>query len=748
MKVIRLRKTRGPQILATLAAASLATGMIPSVNAQNSAVLEEVIVTARKVLESMQDVPVSVTAFSGQTIDNLNIRDFQDFEGLTPNVVVDSLGGVVPGGGSFYIRGVGTQEVEKSFDPAVGVVLDGVPLSYINGTFVNPYDFSSLEILRGPQGTLFGRNTTGGVFNVTRSTPTGELGMRYQVTFGEGDRLDATAIINFPIIEDKLAGKITATSLNDGGWTDNKFSGKTQGDADVTDFTGTLFWTPTDNVQALLIYENYDDQSDQPGLQNIAENGANNSVNPPPGELTCFLLGYCGYPGDPEDTNQDFPGKIDYTFDAWTLNVDWEINMGTITSITGYRDGDDFTQLDFDGVPIGVLHVQRDQTSETKSQEFRFASSDEFSEAWDFVAGFYYMEDEYIMRQDTEVLGVFGPPPASTLVANIGDQERDTWSMFGEAHIRFAEDWTLTLGGRYTQESKDYLGTGLIPLPDGSDVQFSQASGDEDWDEFTPKVGVDWSYSDDLLFYATYAEGFRSGGFNGRNTSDADIGPYDPEYVDQYEVGMKGDFVDNTLRVNVAVFYSDYQDKQEEVILPDPIQGSITIVKNASDVELAGLESEITWVANENLTFTANIGYLDASYDDYVADLNGDGNETDNSDLELRRTPDWTGGITGTYQRRLGPGMISFYAAYRYTDEYWVEAANDPRGLLDAQDIVDVSVSYDWEWTDDRTVRISAFGRDITNDPEVTSAVIIPGLLAFGGVSRGSNWGLRISGNF
>lgn len=745
MNALRPRSTRTP-IVAAITALGLSIGLTPLAQAQDYAVLEEVIVTARKIMESMQDVPLSVTAFSGQTIDNLNMRDFQDFEGLVPNIVVDSLGGVVPGGGSFYIRGVGTQDVEKSFDPGVGVVLDGVPLSYINGSFVNPFDFAALEILRGPQGTLFGRNTTGGVFNITRTTPTGELGLRYQVTYGEDDRLDANAVVNFPIIEDKLAGKISVTSLNDGGWTENQFNGDTQGDADITDITGTLLWTPTDNFEALLTYENYDDTSDMTGLQNIA--GLGNSVNPPPGELSCFLLGFCGFPGDEEDTNQDFPQKLDYTFDAWTLGMDWDIGIGTITSISGYRDADDLTHLDFDGVPVGVLHVIRDQSSETKSQEIRFASSDEFSESWDFVAGVYYMEDEYRMRQDTEVLGVFGPPPASTLVANIADQDRDTWSIFGEAHIRFAEDWTLTLGGRYTEEEKDYTGTGLIPLPDGSEFQFAQASDDEKWDEFTPKVGVDWSYTDDVLFYASYAEGFRSGGFNGRNTSPTDIGPYDPEYVKQYELGMKGDFLENTLRLNVAVFYSDYEDKQEEIILPDPIQGSITVVQNASDVELAGVESELTWVANENFTLTANVGYLDASYDKYIADLNGDGNETDNSDLDLRRTPEWNGGITGTYQRRMGPGVFSLYAAYRYTDEYWIEAANDPRGLLDSQDIVDVSASYDWEWTQDRTVRVSVFGRDITNDPELTSAVIVPGLLAFSGVSRGSNWGVRISGNF
>ena len=210
---------------------------------------------------------------------------------------------------------------------------------------------------------------------------------------------------------------------------------------------------------------------------------------------------------------------------------------------------------------------------------------------------------------------------------------------------------------------------------------------------------------------------------------------------------MKGEFLDNTLRLNLAAFYVDYSDKQEEVI--QEYQGSsVTVVNNAATVESQGIEGELTWVANENFQINANFGYLDASYDDYVADLNGDGIATDNSNIELRRTPEWTYGINGTYTIPIGPGTLSAFAAYRYTDEYWTDTSNDPRGLLDDRGVVDATIAYDWDWSDNRSVRVAVYGRDLTDEMALNSSVTIPTLISFSSVQGGREYGVRVSGNF
>jgi len=254
--------------------------------------------------------------------------------------------------------------------------------------------------------------------------------------------------------------------------------------------------------------------------------------------------------------------------------------------------------------------------------------------------------------------------------------------------------------------------------------------------------------NDEVLTYISYAKGFRSGGFNGRNRNPDNIGPFDPEFVGNFEIGMKGDFADNTLRVNLAAFYNDYSDKQEEVIELSEFGASNTVVRNAATVESYGVEGEITWVASENLIINANFGFLDAEYDKYLADLTGDGVKTDNSGLELRRTPEWTGGVNGTYTRQMGPGTLTAFVGYRYTDEYWVEVSNDPRGLLPDRGVWDATLAYEWDWSAGRAVKITAFGRDLTDEEEFSSAVTIPGTIAFAGVTGGTEYGIQISGNF
>jgi len=732
--------------------------------------LEEVIVTARKVFESLQDVPVAVTAFSGETIDSYVMRDIREMEGFIPNVVIDSVS-VSPAGASLYIRGVGTQEVERSFDPAVGVVIDGVPLSFVNGSMANTFDFASFEVLRGPQGTLFGRNTTGGVINVTRTKPTGELGFRYEATLGNDDRVDLKGVLNFPIVEGKLAGKLGFASQKDGGLRRNTLLGERVGDADNQQYNATFLWTPTEDFDALFTYVKYEDTNDGIPLQNITSVNANPALTEVPCILPAVVFGeVCGDAvTDIESLTQDYYNPVDFEWDSYTLNMNWDVGVGVVTTVLGYQETDEEVKTDFDGSSLNFFHANRLQVSDQTSAEIRFASSEELSDSWSFVAGVFWLEDEYELEQRTS-LGAFGGADGpNTLFQNpMTEHSRDAWAVFGSFVFELTDQLNLTVGGRYTEEKKEFFGQQFFGgstangfpgfIPGTADdlfvfgqpifVPMSSAGGEEDWDEFSPKIGLDYRINDDVLTYFSYSEGFRSGGFNGRNSDPSNIGPFDPEFVDNYELGMKGEFLDNRLRLNVAAFYTDYSDKQEEVIEPDGFGGSNTVVRNASTVEIVGLETELTFAITEHFLLNANFGYLDAQYDEYLADLSGDGIITDNSNLELRRVPEWTGGINGTYTMPLGSGDLIAFVGYRYTDEYFVEVANDPRGLLDERGVWDATLSYEFEISEGNSMKITAFGRDLTDEVDFNSAVVVPGVIAFGAVSGGREYGLQVSGSF
>ncbi len=771
--------------LSHLVAACIAAGSLSAVAQDDPPAtggkkrLEEVYVSARKTVEDMQDVSVAVTAFSGTAIDQLNIRDVREIEGLVPNLVIDAVS-VAPAGASLYIRGVGTQEVERSFDPAVGVVIDGIPLSFVNGSMANTFDFASLEVLRGPQGTLFGRNTTGGVINITRTRPTGEFGARVEGTYGTDELADVKAVVNFPVVKDTLAAKVAYARQTGGGQRKNITIGEEVGDADNREMNLTLLFTPSDRFEALFTYVNYEDKNDGVPLQNLNSANVNNPVNPVPEALCApplsgFFPTACsdGNVSDIEDLTQDFYSRnLNFEANTYTLNMQYDLGIGAITTILGYQDTDESVPTDFDATSVNFFHTLRYQDSEQTTAEIRFASSDELSENFDFVTGLFWVTDEYSLDQKTSI-GAFGGPAFALYQDPYADHERDAWAVFGEFHMHFGPV-TVTLGGRYTEEEKEYSGEiffgggalapgleglleGFVPGTPTDDfflygqpvwLPFGAAQGDESWDEFSPKVGVDWRINDDMLLYTVYSEGFRSGGFNGRNQDPANIGPFDPEYVNNLEIGFKSDLLDQTLRLNTAFFINEYDDKQEEVIESDGFGGSNTVVRNAATVEIWGLETELTWVANDYILVNANVGYLDAEYDEYDADLSGDGIVTDNTDLELRRVPEWTAGLNTTFTLPVGPGELSLYASYRYTDEYYVEVSNDPRGLVDERGVVDATLAYDWRCGDDSTMRVALFGRDMTDEVDYNSAVVIPGTLAFGGVAGGEQYGIRVNYEF
>jgi iron complex outermembrane recepter protein len=712
----------------------------PQAYAQDQAmVLEEIIVTARKRVESLQDISQSVSALSAAEIDASFARDIRDLEGMAPNLIIDRIG-AGPGVAGISIRGVTHQDLEKSFDPAVGVVLDGIFLGTNTGQELQIFDMERIEVLRGPQGTLFGRNSIGGVINVTRTDPTGELGAKLRGTYGDYERLDLEAVVNFPIMEDTLAGKLNYVSREqDEGFAKNIETGEDVPQTDYLSYGIDLQWAPTDELIVDYHYQRQEDDGDTGATSNISQ----------PGDLLCFGFGRCGKSlTEPElgigVVDQNFSNEQFLELDAHTLEVNWELGDDyVLTYLYGNRESEEGTNQDFDSTNIDFFSTLRLQEYEQDSHELRLAGT--VSDALQFTLGGYLWDSEYQLDQTTFfLLPVISPLPEGTVNRQFTQQDTEAWAVFFEADYAFTDSLILTVGGRYTTEEKTFRsraaaeipGLGLLPAT----FDIFDTPTNEEWTEFTPKVSLAWHTTDDIMLYGTYSEGFRSGGMNGRAASAETASLiYDPEFVEMFEAGMKSSWMDNRIQFNAAVFYQTYDDKQEELVVPSPTAGQETITVNAAEATMQGIEIETRALITQNWLVSLNVGILDAEYDTFVSERIP-GVPADLSYLDMRRAPDYTYALNTSYDIDLGGGTATLQAVYRYKDDMATTFLNEPFGIAEGHGLLDASASYQYEnWN------VRVFGRNLTDEDEVNSALSVGGLFSFQARRAPRTWGVQVT---
>ncbi|MEM7002249.1 MAG: TonB-dependent receptor [Pseudomonadota bacterium] len=775
-------------------------------SAEEARVLEEIIVTARKREESAQDVPVPITALSGE-LRKSTVRDLSDLNGFAPNVQI-SRDLSRTGGSNINIRGISpTRSDDNSFDSPIGVMIDGIYMGSLAGQILENFDLERVEILRGPQGTLFGKNTVGGVVHVIRSRPTGETGARLKVTAGEDGQREFRGVLNFPIMEDKLAGKVFYTNLQYDGFYDNNFAGGKQPEKDYQNFGLTLLATPNDSFEALFTVEKYVDDSQggayltnynlSPGIASMPSDPRQQDLSG--GFLSC-LFGFVGCRTDlsiPSSGSADLKNPSEFEVDAYTLNMSLDLNENwTLSSVTGYRDMVEDRKYDFDGTSADFITIERDNVFEQFSQELRLEGS---FENVDVVAGLYYWDSEF--TQDWITGGGFwsfvgllsgyslennvwlnpdlaaanpgltpveaclaeafgnvrcdagapiGPYGANFIQRLFETQETKSTAAFVQFDWRVAEDWTITAGLRWTDEEKDFVAgqAYLAPLdrarlrnfPDFADLS-------QDWQEVSPKLGVSWQVQDDILVYASYSEGFHSGGFFGvnQNVADFERDQYDPEFSNNYEVGIKSQLLDNRLQINASYFFNDFEDKQEQSVQFDASTNTVaTVFSNAASADYSGFEVEVQWLATENLNLFANIGWLDAEYDEFETDLNPNDDAVvgavveDASFLVPRNAPELTYGVGGTFAIPIGAGELEIYAKYAYIDEVETNLLNLDVGRLEEREDLAASISYTWD-----SYRITLFGRNLTDEQFEIPAIIQP-LFASGTINQPRHFGLEI----
>lgn len=713
--------------IALAVAATLATPVTSGVaSAQETAGLEEIIVTARKREESLQDLGSSVSAIGPGDIARRFDVDLQTFSNAAPNVIIDDLNQGPGNQAAIAIRGIGNSDLEKSFDPTVGVVLDGVFIGANAASMIKALDLQSMEILRGPQGTLFGRNTVAGVINVVRRKPGDELGGEIRLGYGNYNDIQADGYIDIPA-GDTLAFKLAGAWRERDGYLHNRTYGKDTGEVDYRYVSPSVVWRPREDLEFFYRFDKSWQDQDANTLLNMAQ----------PDQVFCFYYNQCAESvtspqsgdryvvlSDGEDPNAFFDT------DSHTFQARWDVaDSYRLEYVFGYMETDEAVSQDWDGTPLLLYHTDRPATYDQSSHELRLTHTPDGPLS--YTVGAYLWDSEY--RIDlVSYIGfgdfLYGLPAGTILtVPQTVVQSTDSYAVFFEGDYRFGDDWTLTLGGRYTRDEKE---SGLIDplMPELADKGSLKDPFSESWSEFTPKVGLRYRFSPEMMAYALYTRGFRAGGFSGRaNTYEAASLPYDPETVDNYEIGLKSEWLDRRLRFNASAYFMKYDNKQEELSAPiSQGTGQQTVVLNAASAELKGIELELLATPFEGFTLSAVLGLIDAEYTEFEEAAPP---FRDLTFLELKRAPDITATVTPTFERPIWRGNMSIQASWHYIDELDLNFFNSPQSHNDTQNIVDASITYTYNDT-----TFSVYGMNLTEEDSWAQSLDVGKSLDFAGL--------------
>jgi len=693
--------------------------------AEPSWLLEEVVVTARKREENMQALAQSVSSIDALALENAIAKDLRDLASYSPNLIIDDSSSGPGSPASISLRGVSMQDVEKSFEPAIGVALDGMFIGTNTGQMLQLIDIERVEILRGPQGTLFGRNSIGGVIHAIRSQPSGELGGKLRLRVGDFRRGEVDGLLNFAINE-RLAVKLTASHRRqEGGYFDNQLTGAQDGAFHYQSLAANLLYNLGQRQELEYTFQREWDDSEAPPLVNMSQ----------PGSLLCDTLKQCAQlpdqpqTGDRRKNNQD--GSNNAFIDTDSHLLEWRLELNEhyrLDYLFGLRDSDESSELDFDASPIDFFRTLRPQQYRQSSHELRlnYAAGD-----INLTGGLYHWHSEYHIQQTTHV----NAAPTNKSAR----QQTDSWAVFFEGDYTLNDKLTATLGARYTHEDKS-SGHQFPGVIDNIDQPVQQQ-----WQNVSPKLALRYRFDAERMAYITLASGFRSGGFNGRPASiSAALQPYNPETNRNLEVGLKSDWLGRRLRVNAAYFYMQYEDKQEEINRPAPSAvGQETVVANVATATISGLELELTALPLPGLMLRTNLGLLDANYDEFLADTNGDGNITDNSSLLLRRAPELTLALNVTYEWQWRAGTAWVQGNMHYLDKHETAFFNTVNTRNPSMSLFNASLNYELTG-----LRLSLFGRNLSDEEGWQHAFDVAGLFAFAAPRAPRTLGVEISKTF
>jgi len=717
-------------------------------------VLEEVIVTAQKREQNLQDVPIAVSAFTGEMLAQSGVKDVFDLQANAPSLIVGSA--QTSTSTTFGIRGVFTSSQNFGLDSSVGLYMDGVYRARQSSMINNLVDVASVEILRGPQGTLFGRNTPSGAVSMFSVKPDHEGTGFIEGSYGEFDLVSVSGAKSFSAIDNELAFRATGFYTERDGYIDHVKSGdKTVNDRNRWGIRLQGLYTPNDDLTVHIIADHSEVDEICCGAGIWKNNFVADDVPGKTGtDLRIHQLGGTVMNGDdfydleiattflPESTNED---------EGISMQIDWQTDSFLLTSITAYRTFESFDIIDADFGDVEGLIKVNDAEQSSFSQELRISNEyDNFN----YVVGLFYFQQDIDLNSSLEVgddltflvqdLGAFGDAfPGGTGALDVSEQEHQSFAVFGQFDYSLTNDFLLTAGLRWTKEDKDLENTFT---QDASSChpfecfEFEPGWGfwlfppltprdnvDEtiDDDQITGTLKLSWFMNDATMFYASYGTGYKAGGINSDRISDTLDVVFDAETSESYEIGMKADFPDQAMRVNVAIHKTDTEDLQTI-----SFQGTGFALDNAGVAETYGAEVDIYWQATDTLNLTLGYAYNHAEYADFengpcwvgtpwhtgVDDptLNDDGVTCDRSGGPVSSNPENVLVLTGNQEFNISNNITGFiYGEYIYTDSRMTDLNNDPQKEDGSYGLVNLRTGLYFEQWD---AELTLWGRNVFDE--------------------------------
>ena len=723
--------------------------------------LEEVIVTATRRAETAQDVPVSLTPLSAKALEEAGVVDITDVGFMAPNVQLQPVS-TFPGFATFSMRGLGTGANSiRSLDPTVQVLVDGMVVATQIAGQLDMFDYDTVEVLRGPQGIFFGRNSIGGAIQLRTGKPTEEFEGRVKLGVGSQGLLLGEAVVQGALsdtvcarvalqyreydgfFEDNNGGTFVPAPNNPAG-TEPGTPTQTQNMQESIFLKPTITFEPNESFDLTLYGQYFHDDGGSGATQAF--------VNPdlPPSTLET-QFGYTP-PTDQFEVNHDLLGDSETDILQLVAEANWAIGNGVLTSVTGVRDLEFESSNDIDGTPFLLIHFPNNEEEASQfSQELRYAV--DLSDDMDLIVGAFYMDAEQSVIERREFSGLTAGRDHFDYNYIQSDWTQDVTSTAAFANVRFAlsDTWSTSIGLRYSREEKDL---NLTPLggctgPGFTGCPTAKTALSETWNNTSPRIGVEYRPRDNLLYFASWTRGFRSGNYNVRAPSIPAVGPADPEQADQFEVGMKGDFLDGTLRSNVAVFYTVYDEIQRVTNGEDALGNPLQLLRNAAKATIPGIEVEMTWAPTEAFTLQGSFGWIDPEFDEFTGlELDGQPGITPADEalavqLEFERVPEFEYTLAGSYAWELPQldGDLIFRVQFAHRDGFFTDVTNNPDRDIEDYGLLDASLRYESDqW------RISLWGRNLTeeNYADIISAAF--NQQRFGGQAR--TYGLEVGWSF
>ena len=709
---------RQPLVLATAVASALCLPTLPALAQSPGLSLEEVVVTARRRSENLQDVPIAVTAISGLELRMRGASDITELAQSIPSVTLEPSRATNTTLTAF-IRGIGQQDPLAGFEQGVALYLDDVYLARPQGALLDLYNVERIEVLRGPQGTLYGRNAVGGAIKYVTRRLSDELEGSVRASYGDYDQVDLVGSVSVPVSDTFRVGA-TVASFDRDGFGKNLFTGGEQYDKDIFGYRLSAEFEPTENLLIRASYDNTQDDSSpvagyrpfpgalsgQPVLNNVRDTTAGASVLP---------------------TTAGINGNNEVQSEGWSLSIDYQLNdQITLRSITSQRE--DYTEsvIDFDGLAVPDFDAPVIYDNEQMSQEFQLLFN---SDRWNAVLGYYYLDVEAANDFDV-VLGQLAPGGITAYTG--GTVKTEAWSAFADVTYNLTPQLSVSVGGRYTEDQRDadifrgnYLGTGSPFLGNDSAILLAATSDFEasrTFYDFSPRVNISYLVNDDMTVYAGYSQGWKAGSFDPRGanfaTPEVERG-FDAEELDSFELGLKTTWLEGRAITNIALFYSEYSDMQIPGSVGADSDGDgvndtfVGTVTNAAESTISGLEIEGNVLLTDNFSLQFSASLLDTSIDEWLV------NGIDVSDQRaIQNTPEEMAFIGATYSTPLRDGELRLMANWSYKGDITQFELPTPVIDQEAYDLINASLV----WTSmDAAWMLGLHGKNLTDEDVKTA---------------------------